>query len=130
MLAEDRRVFAEVVRAHAETPLREQVASVCRAFVRRHLADRALYRQVLPAVSMVERTDEVRAVLASIVAGFADVLRGTSELGERDPEQVAFVTVHALRGALMALVLDGPDDPDEDAVVEAMADMAWAAIAA
>ncbi len=40
------------------------------------------------------------------------------------------MTVHALRGALMALVLDGPDAPDEGAVVQTLADMAWAAITA
>jgi AcrR family transcriptional regulator len=129
MLEEDRRLFQRVAREHARASLRELVEAVCRAFVRRHLAQRALYREVLPLVERVQRDGEVRALLASLVHDFAEALRDHPELGPRSPEHAAFVTLHAVRGALMALVLDGPDAPDEDAVVAAMADLAAGVLA-
>lgn len=78
--------------------------------------DRAMYQSVADVLSLLEQTPEVRAGLAAAHAIAVGLLRAHPGLtAGRDPELLALVAMHAVRGSLFRILEFCPeklDDPE------------------
>ncbi|HJK89375.1 MAG TPA: TetR/AcrR family transcriptional regulator [Polyangiaceae bacterium LLY-WYZ-15_(1-7)] len=81
--------------------------------------ERELYASVAEALPLIEQTPELRRGLDRLVEIGAALLRAyPTWLRGRDPELVALVTFHALRGALFRIVATTPEKLDDPHLVE------------
>lgn len=79
--------------------------------------DRELYRSVAEMLPLMEQTVEVREGLGRAHAFATAHLRAHPELlGGRDPELVATIALHTVRGALFRVVETAPEKLDDPAL--------------
>lgn len=79
--------------------------------------DRELYRSVAELLPLMEQTIEVREGLARALAFATEHLRAHPELlGGRDPELVAMLAMHTVRGTLFRVVETAPEKLDDPAL--------------
>ncbi|MCB9593744.1 MAG: TetR/AcrR family transcriptional regulator [Sandaracinaceae bacterium] len=82
--------------------------------VRVYRDDRELYASVVEILPLMEQTDEVRTGIARAVGLASGYLRMYPDvLGDRDPELLALVAFHGLRGALNAIIAHAPEKLDD-----------------
>lgn len=92
----------------------ELVTVAAEEMVRVYRRDRELYASVVEILPLMEQTDEVRRGLARAVEVSAAFLRAhPAVVGDRDPELLAMVMFHALRGALNAVMAHAPEKLDD-----------------
>lgn len=113
-LAEDIELMERVAaRALGVSPV-TLLRIVTEEMVELYRRDRALYTSVVEILPLAEQTTELREGLARAVALTALHLRAHPEVhGERDPELLALVIVHALRAALFRIVEHQPERLDD-----------------
>lgn len=81
--------------------------------------DRELYAAVAEVLPLIEQTPEIREGLDRMVAiGGAMLAMHSDWIGDRDPELVALVVFHSLRGALFRIVATAPDKLDDPHLVD------------
>ncbi len=98
------------------------VRLVAEQMVRLYRQDRALYQSVVEILPVMEQTEEVQGGLRRGVAMGAAYLASFPEvLGGRDPELLALVVFHGMRGALNAVVAHAPEKLDDPHLPEAIA---------
>ncbi len=79
--------------------------------------DRAMYQGVADILPLLEQTPEVRQGLAHAHAAAVAILLTQPELLRgRDPELVALVTLHAIRGSLFRILEVSPEKLDDPAL--------------
>lgn len=112
----DLAVLRAVVAAGAPHPPRELFGIACRELVRLIREERDLYREIIEVVPMVDQVDELRAGLEQAVQLAAELLGASGLLPpERDPKLAALMAMHAVRSALLAVLVSAPehlDDPE------------------
>jgi len=112
---------AIVARGGGRSPL-ELLGIAAEEMVRLYREDRQLYAGVVDVLALMEQTDEVRAGLTRAVQLAATFLRSEPELlGDRDPELLALLIFHALRGAMNAVIAYAPDKLDDPQLPEILA---------
>lgn len=81
--------------------------------------DRAMYQGVAEVLPLLEQTPEVKQGLGYAHAAATAILRAHADLlGGRDPELVALVAMHAVRGSLFRILEFAPDKLDDPALPE------------
>lgn len=100
---------------------RALIVGATEEMLRLYREDRALYRGVVEALPMMEQTPEVQeglarmvALIAAALSAFPDTLRG------RDPELLATMVFHGLRGAMNAVLAGAPEKLDDPHLSEAL----------
>lgn len=120
-LEEDVELMKRVAaRAQGASP-RDVLRFVTEEMVELYRRDRELYVSVVEILPIMEQTREVREGLERAVSLTAMHLRASPELhGERDPDLLARIIVHALRSSLFRIVENDPaklDDPHLKAIL-------------
>lgn len=81
--------------------------------------DRELYAAVAEVLPLIEQTPEIREGLDRMVTIGGAMLRTyPAWIGDRDPELVAMVVFHSLRGALFRIVATAPEKLDDPQLVD------------
>ncbi|MFK7991632.1 MAG: TetR/AcrR family transcriptional regulator [Sandaracinaceae bacterium] len=120
---EQEAVWAERIAARDDLRAspRALITGATEEMLRLYREDRALYRGVVEALPLMEQTPEVQAGLARMVgliamslASFPDMLRG------RDPELLATMVFHGLRGAMNAVLARAPDKLDDPHLLDVL----------
>lgn len=118
-LAEDLELMERVAaRASQASPVM-LLRVVTEELVALYRRDRALYLSVVEILPFAEQTRELKEGLARGVAMAAAHLRRYPELhGDRDPELLALIMLHALRSALFRVVAHAPEKLDDPQLTE------------
>lgn len=121
-LAHDVQMMESILLRGAGAGPAEVVRIAAEEMVRIYREERSLYRGVVEILPLMEQTQEVQAGLERAVALGAQYLGSYPEaLGGRDPELLAILVFHGIRGALNAVVAHAPDKLDDPALPEAVA---------
>lgn len=118
-LEHDLAVMRAVVEGGAPHPPRELFGIACRELVRLIREERDLYREIIEVVPMVDQVEELRAGLSQAVELAAELLRASELLPPgRDPKLAALMAMHAVRSALLAVLVDAPEHLDDPALAD------------
>jgi AcrR family transcriptional regulator len=118
-LQEDVELMERVSVRAAGLPLLDAARVAIEELVLIFRRDRAMYQGVAEVLPLLEQTTEVRQGLGHAHAAATAILSAHADLlGGRDPELVALVAMHAVRGSLFRILEFSPDKLDDPALPE------------
>lgn len=120
-LQEDVALMERVTARAAGLPLLDAARVAIEELVLTFRRDRAMYQGVADVLPLLEQTTEVRQGLVYAHAAATAILGAQSELLRgRDPELVALVAMHAVRGSLFRILEFSPDKLDDPALPDVL----------
>ncbi len=123
-LQEDVELMERVSVRAAGLPLLDAARVAIEELVLIFRRDRAMYQGVAEVLPLLEQTTEVRQGLVLAHAAATAILSAHADLlGGRDPELVALVAMHAVRGSLFRILEFSPDKLDDPALPELLLGM-------
>ncbi len=123
-LQEDVELMERVSLRAAGLPLLDAARVAIEELVLIFRRDRAMYQGVAEVLPLLEQTAEVRQGLGYAHAAATAILSAHADLlGGRDPELVALVAMHAVRGSMFRILEFSPDKLDDPALPELLLGM-------
>jgi len=118
-LEQDTAVAHRLAKRSSELEPLELLRAAVEEMVGVYREDRELYAAVAEVLPLIEQTPEIREGLDRMVTiGGAMLRTHPAWMGDRDPELVAMVVFHSLRGALFRIVAMAPDKLDDPQLVD------------